>query len=99
MEADLKVQNGIPLGEIPTPEGIAKILQLPLNRFYTNGFLLGNTNTDVFIITQINGVPTTILNMSFETAKLLNEGLIKTITGIETQTGQEVKYLNIPVKK
>jgi len=34
-------------------------------KLYVNGFVTGQTQADVFVVLQLNGNPTAVLNMSF----------------------------------
>jgi hypothetical protein len=58
-----------------------------IQRIYLNGFLLGQSLSDITIVGQTNGTPSTILNMSFTTAKSLAIELDKVIKTFEGTTG------------
>jgi hypothetical protein len=62
-------------------------LASPIAHVYLNGFLLGQSLSDVTIVTQTNGNPSAVLNMSFTTAKSLAIELEKVITKFEQITG------------
>jgi len=73
---------------------VGQMLNSPtLPKIYANGFVTGKSQADVFIIPLINGNPLTILNMSFQTAKGLNDFLTKSILDIEKKLGHEIKSL------
>ena len=65
----------------------AAALNSPVPRVYLNGFLLGQSFSDITVVGQTNGNPSTVLNMSFTTAKSLAIELDKIIKKFEETTG------------
>lgn len=59
-------------------------------KYYMNGFMIGNGNSDGFIIIQTNAIPAAILNMSFTTMKTLAESLNSVILQLEKKTGKNI---------
>jgi hypothetical protein len=76
-----------------TPEQISKMnaaLQSPVIKLYANGFLMGQSASDVVVVLTTNGAPSGILNLSYISAKSLSNDLSKLITEFETATGEKV---------
>jgi hypothetical protein len=70
---------------------IAAVLNNPqVQKLYVNRTVVGNTISDMFIITQSTGTPPTLIQMSFTTAKTLAEDLFRMISEFEDKTGQKV---------
>lgn len=63
---------------------------VPHQGIYINGFGLGLTSGDVYIILMRNGVNLGILNLSFTVAKSLGEGLQKVMADFEKDTGHHI---------
>lgn len=73
-----------------TQEALANSLVLPIPRFYMNGFVFGQSLSDVAMVVQTNGSPSTIVNMSFTTAKTLARDLGELIAKFEKTTSHEI---------
>ncbi len=85
-------KNNQPAVNVNVPN-FEQILKNPnLVRNYVNGFIVGNTQTDILIVSLVNGTPQIVTNMSFATAKNLITTLSKSISDIEKQIG-EVKIV------
>jgi pyruvate/oxaloacetate carboxyltransferase len=69
-------------------------LHAPVPRFYANGIAVASTASDIAIVFTMNGAPSSILNLSFGTAKSLTEELTRTLADLEKATGQEIKTIN-----
>jgi hypothetical protein len=59
-------------------------------RLYANGFMLGLSNADAYILLQQFGKPTAIINMSYTLAKTLSLRLGRLVAEWETRTGQQL---------
>lgn len=59
-------------------------------KIYANGYIIGQTVSDSFILLQQNGHPISILNLSFTAAKSLSIGLKNMIEQLESDTGQSI---------
>ena len=59
-------------------------------QIYLNGFVVGQSTSDVTMLIQTNGNPSAILNMSFTTAKSLAIELDKVIKNFEKITGHSL---------
>jgi len=59
-------------------------------KIYVNGFVTGQTPADVFVILQLNGIPSAVMNMSFTSAKSLAEDLGNLIKAIEASTNHNI---------
>lgn len=82
------------------PVQVEQMLKNPaVAKVYANGFITGKTQTDMFVIPMINGVPHMVLNLSFNSAKILRDALTKSINEIEERLGQEIKQLPKAEKK
>jgi hypothetical protein len=60
-------------------------------RIYANGFTLGLTNADVFIVLQMFGRPIGIVNVSYTLAKTLSQKLEKLVSDWEAKTGHKIE--------
>jgi pyruvate/oxaloacetate carboxyltransferase len=69
-------------------------LHSPVTRLYANGLAVASTASDLAIIFTMNGAPSSILNLSYGTAKSLVEELSKVLADLEKATGQEIKTIN-----
>ena len=70
---------------------ISTILNNPqVQKLYVNRTVVGNTISDMFIITQSTGTQPTLVQMSFTTAKTLADDLLRMISEFEDKTGQKV---------
>jgi hypothetical protein len=59
-------------------------------KFYANGFTLGMTNADAFIVLQFAGQPIALVNFSYTLAKTLSEKLVRLVADWEAKTGQKL---------
>lgn len=62
-----------------------------LPKFYANAFVIGNSATDVFLVSYKNGIPQFLTNLSFSAAKELLRILTKRVGDIEVNMGNELK--------
>jgi len=65
-----------------------------LIRLYANGFAVGPTMSDMYILGVLNNSPSFVINMSFNTAKTLKASLDKLISDFENTTKSEIKGIN-----
>lgn len=72
-------------------------IELPIDAdlIYANGFIIGATNADVFVVLQRNGVQFGVLNMSYTLSKTLVEKLGSLIEQIESQTGHDIMNTDV----
>lgn len=63
---------------------------LPVNSVYFNGFVLGLSNADMNLTLVLDGQPVTKLNLSFTTAKTLQEKLGEVVQKLEAVTKQNI---------
>lgn len=74
--------------DIP-PADIAHYIKDPnLPRNYANGFVVGRTQTDMFLIPLLNSQPILLTSLSFNTAKRLLNVLQGQIAQIEKELGE-----------
>jgi hypothetical protein len=67
----------------------SKVIQKPeMPKLYINGFSVGSSLSDIFVIAQTAGTPVALLLMSFTTAKTLAQQLNHLIIEFERVTGQ-----------
>ena len=59
-------------------------------RLYANGFTLGLTNADVYIVLQMFGRPIGVVNLSYTLAKTLSLKLQRLVKDCEEKTQQEL---------
>jgi hypothetical protein len=59
-------------------------------KLYVNGFIVGSTSNDMFIITQCATNTIGMILLSFTTAKTLAEDLTGMVKTFEEQTGQQL---------
>ena len=64
----------------------ATAISSPIAKIYVNGFLLGQSFSDMTLVCQTNGTPSVLLNMSFTTAKSLAVKLNNIINTFEEKT-------------
>jgi hypothetical protein len=69
-------------------------LQAPVTRFYTNGFAVAQSNSDITLIMLLNAAPIAIANMSFISAKSLSDELSKAIKTLEDKLEQKIPNMN-----
>lgn len=73
------------------PELLNQALNNPaVLRLYANGFTLGLSNADAYIVLQQFGRPTAFVNMSYTLAKTLSLKLGRMVAEWETRTGQQL---------
>lgn len=65
-----------------------------LIKLYANGFAVGPTMGDMYMIGVLNNTPSFVVNMSFNTAKTLKNALDKLISDFESTTKEEIKDIN-----
>jgi hypothetical protein len=65
-----------------------------LIKLYANGFTVGPTMSDMYMIGVLNNSPSFVVNMSFNTAKTLHKALTKLISDFEKTTKEEIKGIN-----
>jgi len=65
-------------------------LSAPVPRVYVNGFLLAQSLSDIMFVANTNGTISSVLNMSFTTAKSLSIELAKIIKTFEEQMGHTI---------
>ena len=67
---------------------------LEVPKLYANGFISGHSRSDVYVVLERNGQPIAVLNMSFTTAKSLQESLAKTISNLEVMTDHVIMTID-----
>ena len=60
-------------------------------RLYANGFTLGLTNADAYIVLQQFGRPIAVVNMSYTLLKTLSEKLQTMVADWEAKTGETLQ--------
>lgn len=60
-------------------------------RIYANGFTLGMTNADVFVVLQQFGRPIAVLSLSYTLAKTLSHKLSELVSDWEGKTKKELQ--------
>jgi hypothetical protein len=72
-------------------DGLDGLLANPnFPKFYMNGFVVGNGNSDGFVLIQTNSLPTAVINLSFTTMKTLAKSLNDIVENIEKKTNKEI---------
>jgi hypothetical protein len=66
-----------------------------MTRLYANGFTLGITNADAYLVLQLMGKPVATVSMSYTLAKTLSERLGKLVADWEAKTGQKLATTDI----
>ena len=61
-----------------------------LTKLYANNFATGYSAADIYIIGQVNGAPTFVLNLSFTSAKSLSKMLADTVENFEKTAEFEI---------
>jgi len=69
-------------------------LHAPVPRLYSNGFAIAQSNADLTLVMLLNGAPTAIANMSFNSAKTLSEELTRAVKALEEAIGQPILTMN-----
>ena len=59
-------------------------------KIYANGFIIGQSTTDISVVLQTNGSVSAVINVSFTTAKSLAIELDKAIKSFEQITRQKL---------
>jgi len=85
MSDEVRQEDERPASEPPVPLEAALAANAP--RIYANGFGVGMTNADVFIILQQFGRPTAVLSISYTLAKTLAEKLSQAMGDWEDRVG------------
>jgi succinylglutamate desuccinylase len=70
------------------------LLNAPVPRLYTNGFVVAQTNADLSLVLLLNGAPSALLSMSFVSAKSLIEELGKAMQFLEESIDQKIPTMN-----
>jgi hypothetical protein len=60
-------------------------------RIYTNGFIIGQTASDMVMLLVNNGAPVAIVNMSYASAKSLKDDMTTSIATLESILGETIK--------
>jgi len=69
--------------------GTCEAAQKPeIPRLYMNGFSVGSSLSDMYVLAHTAGTPSALLLMSFTTAKTLAQRLSEMIADFEKMTGQ-----------
>ncbi|WP_439555139.1 hypothetical protein [Dyadobacter sp.] len=63
-------------------------------KIYANGFICARSNSDVMLVLQLNGQPSTVVNLSFTSAKTLAKNLQGIVDQIESLMGQQVMTID-----
>jgi hypothetical protein len=63
-------------------------------KIYANGFHMGQTASDIFIVSLLAGRPACVQYMSFIAAKTLMKNLQHIIENIEAKTGQQILLMD-----
>lgn len=61
-----------------------------LEKIYFNGFIVGIGTGDIMITLEKNGLPITVLNVSYTVAKSLAEKMTEIIQNLEKKTGNTI---------
>jgi hypothetical protein len=62
----------------------------PIPKLYINGFGVGISYSDIYIMAQTAGEPTAFIMLSFTTAKTLAQELGKVVAEFEEKTNQDL---------
>ncbi len=62
-------------------------------KVYANGFLVGNSITDVTLISQTGGAPSAVIFMTFTSLKALQKNIDAVIKNIEKGLGEPIEDL------
>ena len=73
-----------------TVELLQKAVESDVPRIYANGFGIGVGNADVVVVLQLNGVPVSVLNLSYTLAKTLAQKLGTVISEFEQNAAQNL---------
>src|SRR3989304_5205592 len=60
-------------------------------QFYANGFTIGMTNADTFLVLQMFGKPVAVVSLSYTLAKTLAQRLNGLVSYWEKKTGKEIQ--------
>ena len=71
-------------------QAFVNAMAAPIPRFYMNGFVFGQSFSDIALVMQLNGMPSAVVNMSFTTAKSLAQDLNALITNFEQATSHQI---------
>jgi hypothetical protein len=75
----------------PLPAQFAATSDPSVAKIYTNGFLLGFTNSDTQLILLLSGSPVAVVNFSYTLAKTMVEKLGKLVEDWEKKTGHPLQ--------
>lgn len=76
-------------------ETIEKVLHDPtIPKLYANTFAAGYSPSDVYMVLSQNGEPVAVVNMSFTTAKSLQQALGATISRLEALTDHVIMTMD-----
>ena len=70
----------------PDEEALRSATSQSIPNIYANGFQIGLSNSDAFIVFQRQGQPTAVLNISYTLAKTLHTKLSTVVTEFEALT-------------
>ncbi len=73
---------------------LATALATALPRIYVNGFIIVQSLSDILVVSQTNGAASSILNMSFTTAKSFLSDLKRVVEHLESTTGHDIMTMN-----
>lgn len=59
-------------------------------KLYANSFIVSTTTSDFVLVSQLNGVPVQVMNVSFTSLKSLSIAIDKTIKNFENKTGIDI---------
>jgi hypothetical protein len=68
-------------------------------KIWANGFILAQTASDMSVVFLTNNTPSTVLSMSYVSAKTLRNELTKLIESFEKLTGQTVSTIEENTQK
>jgi hypothetical protein len=61
-----------------------------VQRLYINGFSVGMSLSDIYMVVETAGIPSAVILLSFTTAKTLVDTLGKVVSQFEEMTGQKL---------
>jgi hypothetical protein len=86
----MSTEQNLPAVQMGLPEQMGVMMGASPKLLYMNGFKVGYSATDVFIVLQRNGSDMGVLNISYTLAKTLSEALQTLIKELEQKTGQTI---------
>lgn len=69
---------------------VAALEQQAVPDVYANGFTVGLTNGDIVVVLERNGLPVTVVNMSFTISKTLVEKLGELVARLESTSKHDI---------